>query len=399
MSLSISAQTLLDTAPESTFDVLTKLAAHLLHVPVSLISVLDDHRQFFKSQCGLPEPWASRRETPLSHSFCQHVTATGTPLIVEDARRDALVRENLAVIDVGVIAYLGVPLCDAHGVTYGALCAICSEPRIWTEGDFEIMQALAAQVMSEVSLRVQVREQRQELTAFEKAEQERAFAARADRHDLRTPLNALLLSLQGMRILGDLNEDQTASLDMAERNGREITKMIDQMLDIGGIDIRGQSALTKCKIEPQALVARALEQVAMLAGVKKQTLQCSAGPVETLLADAEKVVRVLVNLLGNAIKFAPEKGTIAIDVADSTEAGHPAVTFTVRDNGIGLSEVDAQRVFTEGFRVDPSAPTRRSTGIGLTFCKRIVEAHGGRIWIDSKPSEGATFRFVLPVFS
>lgn len=81
---------------------------HVARVPVALISLVDEDRQFFVSQQGLPEPWAKARQTPLSHSFCQHVVATGDPLIVSDARENPLVCGNLAIRDLNVIAYLGL---------------------------------------------------------------------------------------------------------------------------------------------------------------------------------------------------------------------------------------------------------------------------------------------------
>src|SRR3712207_8572091 len=84
---------LLDSAPEASFDRLTRLAARMLGAPVSLVSLVDRDRQFFKSSVGLPDPWASRRETPLTHSFCQHAVATREPLVIEDARDHPLVRE------------------------------------------------------------------------------------------------------------------------------------------------------------------------------------------------------------------------------------------------------------------------------------------------------------------
>ena len=144
---------LLDTAPEEVFDRLTRLARRLLGAPVALVSLVDADRQFFKSALGLPEPWATKRETPLSHSFCQHVVATGTPLRVEDARRDPLVCDSLAVPELGVVAYLGMPLATADGQVLGSLCAIDTEPRSWTAEDAAALRDLAALAMSEVSLR------------------------------------------------------------------------------------------------------------------------------------------------------------------------------------------------------------------------------------------------------
>ncbi len=101
---------LLDSPREVAFDNLTQLARDLLGVPVALISLVDSNRQWFKSSNGLSEPWASRCQTPLSHSFCKHVVESGEPFIVEDARNHPRVSRNLAIDDLGVSAYLGVPL-------------------------------------------------------------------------------------------------------------------------------------------------------------------------------------------------------------------------------------------------------------------------------------------------
>ena len=94
---------LLDTPPEEAFDRLTRMAARLLGAPVSLITLVTEDRQFFKSATGLAEPWASRRGSPLSHSFCRHVAVSGLPLIVEDTRRHPLLRSNPAVRELGWI--------------------------------------------------------------------------------------------------------------------------------------------------------------------------------------------------------------------------------------------------------------------------------------------------------
>ena len=129
---------LLDSPAEQAFDRLTRLAATILHVPVALVSLVDQDRQFFKSCLGLPEPWASQRQTPLSHSFCQYTVHTRTPLVIEDARRDPLVQDNLAIPDLNVIAYLGIPLITSTGDALGSFCVIDSQPRSWTAtGDID----------------------------------------------------------------------------------------------------------------------------------------------------------------------------------------------------------------------------------------------------------------------
>jgi len=387
---------LLDTEPEAAFDRLTALAVRHLRVPVSLVSILDSHRQFFKSQCGLPEPVASARETPLSYSFCKHVATFAVPLLVEDARVHPLVRENPAVTELGVAAYLGVPLFDEAGHVYGALCAIDVQPRRWTNEDLEFLEILAAQVMSEILLRDRLLRIDEDREKFRQIEASRALASRADRHDLRTPLNALLLGLQALRGLGDLNEGQAEFLELAERNGRAVATMLDQMLDIGSVESRGEMALTKKPVVPADILACALDQVAPLARNKKQLLSSSLKSTRLFCADADKIVRVLVNLLGNAVKFTAEQGRIAVTVEDCVAGEMAGVRFTVGDSGIGIKEADLGNIFVEGFRVEQGAPTRRSTGLGLTFCKRIVEAHGGRIWVESEFGVGSRFSFTIP---
>src|SRR3954468_7512980 len=148
---------LLDSPPEEAFDRLTRLASHALNVPVALVSLVADDRQFFKSCLGVAEPWASRRGTPLSHSFCQHAVASGEPLVIEDARETPLVRDNLAIRDLDVIAYAGFPLTTSDGAVLGTFCAIDSQPRTWSDADLAFVREMAQSAMTEIELRTAVR--------------------------------------------------------------------------------------------------------------------------------------------------------------------------------------------------------------------------------------------------
>jgi DNA-binding CsgD family transcriptional regulator len=148
---------LLDTLPELEFDRVTRLACRLLGTEVALLSLIDADRQFFKSSCGLPEPWASARQTPLSHSFCQHVVASENYLVIEDARTEPLVADNPAVFELGVIAYLGVPVLAPNGRILGSFCAIAPKPRAWSKDDIALMQDLSGIVESEIALRENAR--------------------------------------------------------------------------------------------------------------------------------------------------------------------------------------------------------------------------------------------------
>jgi serine phosphatase RsbU (regulator of sigma subunit) len=144
---------LLDSAPEAAFDRITSLVTVALGVPVALISLVDDRRQFFKSSVGLPEPWCSARQTPLSHSFCKVVAATEAPLIISDARRDPELAASPAIPDLGVVAYAGMPI-RFEGETLGSLCAIDHEPRAWREDDLAVLRGLADVVEEMIVLRL-----------------------------------------------------------------------------------------------------------------------------------------------------------------------------------------------------------------------------------------------------
>jgi GAF domain-containing protein len=143
---------LLDTPADDAFDRPARLAARALRAPVALVSLIDEDRQFFKSCLGLPEPWLSRRETPLSHSFCQHAVAARKPLNVPDARKHPVLKFNAAIKDLNVIAYLGMPLIDDAGHALGTLCVIDSKPRNWTADDEAVLMDLAELVISQIAL-------------------------------------------------------------------------------------------------------------------------------------------------------------------------------------------------------------------------------------------------------
>ena len=150
---------LLDSEAEDVFDRLTAVAREAVGSDVSLLSLVDADRQFFKSAQGLPEPWAEARETPLSHSFCQQVVADETALIVEDSSKNPALADHLAVRDLGVMAYAGVPLTLADGHTLGSFCAISRQPRAWSRSELRLLAALGHAAVTEIELRRMRREQ------------------------------------------------------------------------------------------------------------------------------------------------------------------------------------------------------------------------------------------------
>jgi PAS domain S-box-containing protein len=151
-------QALLDSPAEVLFDELTKLAARVLQTPIALISLVDADRQFFKSAVGLPEPWATRRETPLTHSFCMHAVESGEPLVITDARQHPLVHDSLAIPDLGAIAYAGIPLRSRNGHALGTLCVIDHRPRRWSQEEILMLSRFAGCVQAAVDLRAAARQ-------------------------------------------------------------------------------------------------------------------------------------------------------------------------------------------------------------------------------------------------
>jgi GAF domain-containing protein len=144
---------LLDPAPVAEFDRYTALASKMLDAPVALVSLVDSERQVLKSRRGLGEPWASSGEMPLSHSYCQHTLQTRSPLVVSDAREHPLLRDNLAVGDLGAIAYAGAPIITPEGHALGTLCVIDHVPRNWTHDQVDMLSDLAAAVATAIELR------------------------------------------------------------------------------------------------------------------------------------------------------------------------------------------------------------------------------------------------------
>lgn len=148
---------LLDGVGNAVLDRVARVATQLVGTPVALVSLVDDRGQHFPGLAGLSGWAAEARGTPLSHSFCQHVVARRSPLLVEDAATHPLVRDNLARRDLGVVSYAGVPLTSSDGDTLGALCAIDAVPRSWSAEQVSALADLATLAVAEIELRATVR--------------------------------------------------------------------------------------------------------------------------------------------------------------------------------------------------------------------------------------------------
>ena len=144
----------LGSEPDPDMEFFVGWVRRALGVPVALVSLVQTDQQVFPGMAGLPEPWATKRSTPLTHSFCRHVVVTARPLVIDDARTQPLVRDNLAVLDLGVVAYAGMPLTDEAGNVLGSLCAIDTEPRTWTPEQLDTLNDIARACSTDLRLRL-----------------------------------------------------------------------------------------------------------------------------------------------------------------------------------------------------------------------------------------------------
>lgn len=156
---------------DPSFDRYARLVRRMLDVPVGLVSLVEATRQVFVGAEGLPGPYQQTRQTPLSHSFCQYVVSDRAPLVIRDARVDPRLRDNLAIPDLGVVAYAGWPVTDHEGTVIGSLCAIDTVPRDWTPTELDNLADLAASCSAELATREIARASQQDLEQVERLHQ------------------------------------------------------------------------------------------------------------------------------------------------------------------------------------------------------------------------------------
>lgn len=208
-------------------------------------------------------------------------------------------------------------------------------------------------------------------------------------HDLRNPLHTISMCASLLLDLPMPPEKQGEHLKRIKRAGERMNRLVQDLLDVAKLEA-GRVAITLRPVEVGAMVREAHEMLASLAASEGLALEAVvAEGVQRIDADEGRVIQVLSNLVGNAVKFTPRGGRIVIR-ADAAPAG---VRFSVSDTGQGMSTDQVSQLFGRFWQANPA--DRRGIGLGLSIAKGIVEAHGGRIWAESQPGAGTTFHFTL----
>ncbi|HLG73853.1 MAG TPA: response regulator [Chloroflexota bacterium] len=234
-------------------------------------------------------------------------------------------------------------------------------------------------------------QQRERLKASEQLKSD--FFANVS-HELRTPLNAIIGFSE---LLLDAPEDESAEvrtefLTTIHDSAHHLLQLINDVLDLAKVEA-GRMDLQPSTFDVEELVRSVVSTVRPLAERKRLRVQFDGTDVGEIEADPGRIKQVLYNLLSNAIKFTPEEGSVGIEVVDKGET----VVLSVTDTGPGIAPEDQERIFREFEQVDGSSVRRQQgTGLGLALTKRIVELHGGRIWLESSPGNGSSFYVELP---
>ena len=294
----------------------------------------------------------------------------------------------------GFRALLAVPLLRENRLI-GGLVVRRREPGQFAQETVDLLQNFATQsalAIQNARLFREIEKKGRELEIASKHKSE--FLANMS-HELRTPLNAILgyTELILDKIYGNVPEEIQEVLERVEKNGRHLLSLINDVLDISKIEA-GQLSLSLNDYSMKEVVQTVVTSVESLAAEKNLALKVRVSPeVDYGRGDEQRIYQVLMNLVGNAIKFT-EAGEVEVEVTASNDT----FVVSVSDTGPGLSGADQQKIFDEFHQVDGSSTRKKGgTGLGLSIAKRIVEMHGGRIWVESTLGEGSTFSFTLPV--
>lgn len=411
-------ETLLDITAQldlsETLQAITERARALVSAQGSAIYLLDAERNELEvvANTSAGRDYRGMR-LALGEGLAGKVAASGQPIIVDnyqawEGRSPLFAHEPFTAI-------AGVPL-EWQGQVIGVLHVLDDvERRVFTQADIQRLMLLAPQAaiaITNARLFEQLRQAAEDLERKVEARTRELAEANerlreADRvktqflanmsHELRTPMNSIIgySELMLEETYGELTARQRDRLQTILRNARNLLDLINDLLDISRIEM-GKVTLARRHVNLNRVVETTLKTMEPMARQKGLWLQVVAD--ETVLpvqADEARLIQILNNLLSNAIKFT-RQGGVTVTVYPYTDAGD-WVAVSVSDTGIGIAPEHLPLIFEEFRQIDPSA-TREfgGTGLGLAIVRRLVELHGGRVWVESTLGQGSTFTFILP---
>ena len=391
----LRASGLLDTAPTEALDRLSRLAAQMLDVPVTFLSLVDEDRDFYLSHCGLGGELAETRELR-GETFCHFGLVGQGPVVIDDTRALPEHRAVPTVDTLGVSAYLGIPIRSDGDQVLGSFCAVDFKPRKWSKRDVEILEGLAGAVRAELNLLTFVGDAVREAERAGAARHEAEVRSRTSQqilnavsHDLRSPLNSLVLALGNIELTCDHPTAVKASA-IARRQASLMKALLDDLLDNARI-AQGSLRLSVEPVDVRALLEEILEDFAGTAEASDLLLVMGDMPhLPSFFLDRSRIRQVLSNLLSNAFKFTPRGGRVRIDARCDGDK----LVLVVADTGKGIDPAMAKRVFEPYWQADSGS--RIGIGLGLHIAEQIVAMHGGNIGIRETVGGGATFVIEIP---
>jgi signal transduction histidine kinase len=316
------------------------------------------------------------------------------PMQIPDLRNEPSTPVHDLILNAGYRALLVVPLVGAEE-TVGALVVRRAQPGEFGRQSIDLLQTFAAQsvlAIQNARLFQEIEAKSQELAVA--SQHKSQFLANMS-HELRTPLNAILgyTELILDAIYGDVPTKMRGVLERVQSNGKHLLGLINDVLDLSKIEA-GQLTLSLGDYSIKQVVHNVFAAVESLAQAKQLALKVDMPKdLPTARGDERRLTQVLLNLVGNAIKFT-DQGEVAIKAS----ASNGAYTLSVCDTGPGISPSDQAKIFEEFQQADSSATKKKGgTGLGLSIARKIIEMHGGRIWVESEVGQGATFSFTVPV--
>jgi signal transduction histidine kinase len=378
---------ILDSAPEQDFDDIVALASNVCGTPMSLVTLVDTDRQWFKARVG-----CEQIETEREISFCAHAILGRDLLVVPDATKDPRFADNPQVECAdGIRFYAGAPLVTTEGFALGTLCVVDDVPRRLDVEQLQALRALARQVTSQMELRRHAVALANTTARLQELERRKDDLAGLVGGDLRAPLRLVEAYLQQLghtgyhdAEMGDLVARATAGhirgfLDLLHH----LTTMAEAGLGAEGLHMR--------QIDLTRITQRAVEAVRPIAASKHiWILNQAGGPALPIIADPVRLEQVLTHLLFAAVKYTPAGGRVR--VGTDLEAG-PAVHLDDMDMPDGMRPELFPHLYY-GAIANPS--TMPGPDHGLAVAKRILDAHHATVALSDRPGDGTSLHVVFP---